>query len=174
MTFIEKIDRRFPKLGDGLKKFSEKRGTTVWQDMLLCTAVTFACAFYEYEKFLPAFATNAIKSVLVVLFVFCWLWCAFLNGFWKKYGFLIYAVAFWAAPRLIVLKKERAGIIDYNKYLDAAAQFSRLITDTSLARLSDLLDTPAFYTAVSLLAWCLALFYAGTRFRKCFDKNNRL
>jgi hypothetical protein len=168
MTLIEKIGGRFPKLPEGLKKASEK--TAAWQDMSLCAAVTFACAFYEYEKFLPAFATDAIKSVLAVLFAVCWLYGAFLSGYRGKYGFLVYAAVFWTLPRLVILKAESAGILGYDKYADAAARFSRLITDASAAWTARGFGVPVFYVIISLLMWCAALFYAGTRFKKCFTE----
>ena len=145
--------------------FREER-TTAGQDIRLCAAVSLACAFYEFEYFIPALAAVYIKAALTVLFVICWLWCSFLNGFWGRYAFPVYAVLFWVIPRLIILRQENTGILDYNKYLDAASQYSRLLVSIPLNGLSALLNTTELYLTAALLLWCLCLFYAGRHFRK--------
>jgi hypothetical protein len=165
MTLIEKIDNRFPTFGRKIKNFSTCKKTTVWQDMLLCAAVTLACAFYEFEKFFPALATEVIGITLMILFVVCWLWCSFLNGLRKKYSFLIFIAAFWLIPRLITLLRANMSILDYNKYLDAASQYSRLITDYSMSQLSSLLQTSELAATIALICWCMLLFYIGRLFK---------
>jgi len=147
------------------EKLSEIRKTTIWQDVTICVTVSLTCAFYEFERFFPAFATDTIKAALLALFVICWLWCAFLNGFWRRYRFLAFAALYWTVPRLIILKETGTGILDYNKYLDAASQYSRLLVQFSLLGLSNLLNTSDVYLSAVLLAFCLCLFFAGKRLR---------
>jgi len=169
MTFIEKINNRFPALGKKFSEFSHKRKSTVWQDMFLCTAVTLCVAFYEFERFVPAVAVNFISTVLTALFVICWMWCAFLNGFWKKYSFLIFTAVFWLVPRLVILREENAGILNYNKYLDAMSQYSRLLVEFPFLKLSDLFNTSGFLLTVSFLMWCVLMYFAGGHFKKIIN-----
>jgi hypothetical protein len=171
MTLIEKINHRFPELGKRLATFSQKRKTTVWQDMLLCTAVTLSSAFYEFEAFMPATAADIIKTLLLIFLIVCWLWCAFLNGFWKKYSFLVFAAAFWFIPRLIIIRRANMSILNYNRFLDAASQYSGLLVEVSLTRLSGLINTTALITAIILIGWCVVFFFGGKMFRNSFTQH---
>ena len=174
MTFIDKINSRFPALGKKIKKFSRNRKTTVVQDMLLCTAIALTCAFYEFEGFFPAFATNVLKIVLVILFLMCWLWCSFLNGFWGKYSFLIYTTAFWVIPNIIIKKEESTGILNYSVYLDAASQYSRLLVEFPLISLSHYINTTTIFITVALLSWCFCFYFLGGHFKKVVSNENQV
>jgi hypothetical protein len=170
MTFIQKINHRFPALGKKFSVFSRKKKTSVWQDMLLCTAVTLSSAFYEYEASLPGIVGEVIRTILLVLMVVCWVWCSFLNGFWKKHSFLVFAAAFWLIPRLIMLARANMSILNYNSFLDAAAQYSTLIVEVSLRRFANLSGTTELITAIILIAWCLCFFGGGKAFGKAIKQ----
>jgi len=170
MTFKEKINFRFPELIVNLTKFSNERKTAPHQDMLLCLAVTAASAFYEFEYFVPEIAGNLIRKLLLILFAVVWIWCSFLNGFWKKYRFLVFTALFWIIPRLIIIVKDGTPIRNYNKFLDAGAQYSRVLVQFSLSGLSGLLNASVILSTVVLLVWCAAAFYAGTAFRKITNR----
>jgi len=142
-------------------KFLTNWKSTVIQDITLCSAVTLTCSFYEYEDFIPQIAAIAIRKISMVLLVICWFWCSFLNGYRKKYSFLVFTAAFWIMPRTVIIAEEHTGILDYNKYLDAFSRFSRLMADTSLAGFGELLKSNSLYLSIVLLMWCLCMFYAG-------------
>lgn len=161
MTLLEKVRFRFPKLANIIYGFIKKKKNSVRNDMLLCTGVSLASAFYEFEAFFPPAAVDIIKNLLIFLTVCCWVWCAFLNGFWKKYSFLVFMFLFWLIPRIIIFWEENTGIRNYSKYLDAAAQFSRLISQYSLSGLSRFLNTPLSYVMPALLIWCLLFYIIG-------------
>jgi hypothetical protein len=149
------------KLREKFTDVLENKKTTVRQDMLLCTAVTLSSAFYEFENSIPGIAADFVRITLLFLLLICWLWCAFLNGFRKKYPFLIFTFLFWFIPRLIIAARANMSILNYNKYLDAASQFSSLIAEMSLKNLSDSLNISYFSASVILIAWCFGLFCGG-------------
>jgi len=153
------------KIKQKIIKLIENKKTALGEDMRLCAAVSLACAFYEFERFIPVLAADVIKAVLIALFVMCWLACSFLNGFWGRYAFLAFTIVFWVIPRLIILKQEGTGLINYNKYLDAASQYSRLLVQFSLTGLSARLNTTELLFTVALLLWCLCMFVAGKALR---------
>ncbi|MDR1688373.1 MAG: hypothetical protein LBS21_07155 [Clostridiales bacterium] len=144
---------------------SKTEKLSIFQNMFLCTAISLACAFYQFDTFIPVVASQTINAFLTVLLVVCWLWCSFISGFWNRYSFLVYTAVFWIIPRLIIMKQENTGILDYNKYLDAASQISRLTVQFSLSELSDFLGTPVLYLTVGLLVWCLCFYFLGRIFK---------
>jgi len=143
------------------EKFLTNWKSTVIQDITLCFAVTLTCSFYEYEDFIPQIAAIAIRKISIVLLVVCWFWCSFLNGYRKKYSFLVFTAAFWIIPRIVIIAEEHTGILKYNKYLDAFSVCSRLMADTPLSGLGELLKSNSLYLSIALLTWCLCMFYAG-------------
>jgi len=167
MTLKEKIDNRFPALSRFISELMTKRRNTLFQDMLLCAAVTATCAFYEFEHFLSPLMTDIIRAVLLVLFVGVWIWCAFVNGLWRKYGFLVFTALFWLIPRIFIIwHGSIADIRDYNEYLHAAAEYSSLLVEFSLVGLSGLMNAPEILTTIVLFAWVVLAFYAGKFIKK--------
>jgi len=166
MSIIEKADNRFPVLGKKLIKLAREKKTSTVQDMLLCTAITLSSAFYEYETFMPAVAADVLRILIMVLLPVCWFWCAFLNGIWKKHSFMIFTAVYWIIPRIIIIWRQNMSITNYNRFLDAASQYSRLCVETSLRGLSSLLNITELTTSIVLMVWCLCFFYGGRVFRK--------
>lgn len=171
MTFLEKIKFRFPKFAEVLYEFAGRKKNSVFQDMLLCAGVSLVSAFYEFEEYFMFSAVEFIRNLLVFLTICCWIWCAFINGFWKKYSFLVFTAAFWLIPKIIIYQEEHTGIRNYSKYLDAAAQFSRLISQYSISRLAVFLNSPLTYALIALISWCLLAYFIGVIFKKKYAEN---
>jgi hypothetical protein len=167
MTLKEKIDNRFPALSKFISELLTRRKNTTFQDILLCAAVTAACAFYEFEHSLADVIGDTIRAVLLILFVVIWLWSAFVNGIWQKYSFLVFTALFWLIPRIfIVWHGSIADIRDYNEYLHIAAEYSSLLVDFSLAGLSGLMNASELLTTFVLFSWIALAFYAGRLIKK--------
>jgi hypothetical protein len=161
LTNLDKLTFRYPKMAAFLQKFSAKPGSTCIQDMALCAAVMLASGFYDFEGFFFPPLTFVIQGVLTFCVAAVWLWCFFLNGFWRRHGFLVFAVVYWVVPRLIIIREQTASIFEYSRYLAAAGEISLLLVEFPMKGLSAFFRTSVIQTSIALCAWCLAVYLLG-------------
>lgn len=131
----------------------------LWGDFTYLAAVTLACGFYQYERFLPG--ADAIGAVLTVWTILAWLFVAFENGFVKRSGFAIFALVFWVVPQAVILWFETAPLNGYNVILATAARFSRVVTMAPLWRVAGTSGVGGFVTAAAMLLLCEFVFILG-------------
>lgn len=137
------------KISGAIKKFILGKQNSLFENICLCVAVTLASAFIWFDNFY--FYTDFLSAVTSVLMMLMWLWCGFISGKNKQWGFLVFAGAYWLLPYLYMLVYMAYDSGDtYGSFSTLVYKFSRMIYEYPMSTIAD-------FTKCDVNIWVLSL-----------------
>lgn len=145
---------------NSIKKFLLDRKNSLLENILLCFAITLASAFFQYDSYY--FYMDFMRVLASVMLMVSWLWCGFLSGKDKKWGFLIFASAYWLVPYLYMLYySSRDNIKGYNAFLRLLYKFAGLLFDKPLKTIADFTNCGVYIWILSLVILTFTAYFVG-------------
>lgn len=156
-----------------IKKFVLGRKNSLLENIILCLVITLASAFFWFDNY-HGFM-GILRAVVSVLLVFIWLWCGFLSGKDKKWGFLIFAGAYWLVPYLYMLYySARDNIKDYNAIITMLYNFADLLFDKPLKTIAEHTNCGVYIWVLSLIILTITAYFVGINVSDIYkDKNKK-
>ena len=145
---------------NAIKKFVLGRKNSLFENIVLCLAITLASAFFWFDSY-HSFM-GILRAVVSVLLMFIWLWCGFLSGKDKKWGFLIFSGAYWLVPYLYTLYySARDNIKDYNAVITMLYKFADLLFDKPMKTIAEFTNCGVHIWVLSLIILVGTAYYVG-------------
>ncbi|MCH5203480.1 MAG: hypothetical protein J1F03_01970 [Oscillospiraceae bacterium] len=129
------------------------------ENIVLCFAVTLASAFIWFDYYY--FFMDILRPIVSVLLMFTWIWCGFLSGRDKKWGFLIFTGAYWLVPYLYILWYRASSDMADNAVITLLYRFSYLLFEWPLRTIEEFTKCEVNIWALSLVILVFTAFFAG-------------
>lgn len=88
------------QISGAIKKFVLGKQNSLFENICICVAVNLASAFIWFDN--HYFYSDFLSWVASVLLVLMWLWCGFLSGKSKDWGFLVFSGIYWIVPYVYI------------------------------------------------------------------------
>lgn len=148
------------KLKTFFKSFLMSRKNSLLENIVLCLAVTLASAFFQYDNY--NFFMGVLRAVVSVMLFIAWLWCGFLSGRDRKWGFLVFAGAYWLVPYLYMLfYGMRDGRTHYDNILELSYKFSDLLFSKPLLTIAVFTNCGVNIWVLSLIILTFTMYFVG-------------
>ncbi|MCH5208943.1 MAG: hypothetical protein J1F04_08660 [Oscillospiraceae bacterium] len=148
------------KLKKFFKDFLMSRKNSLLENIVLCLAVTLTSAFLVYDSYY--FFMDILRTVVSVMLFIAWLWCGFLSGRDRKWGFLVFAGVYWLVPYVYMLcYSSRNGRTYYDDVLKLLYRFSDLLFNRSLLRVADFTNCDVYIWVLSLIILTFTMYFVG-------------
>ena len=148
------------KLKSFFKGFLMNKKNSLLENIVLCLAVTLTSAFWLYDSYY--FFMDILRAVVSAMLFIVWLWCGFLSGRDRKWGFLVFAGAYWLIPYLYMLfYGSRNGMTYYDDILKLLYRFSDLLFNRPLRIIADLTNCGVRIWVLSLIILTFTMYFVG-------------
>ena len=155
-----------------IKKFVLGRKNSLLENIVLCFAITLTSAFIWFDSYY--FFMDILRAVASVMLMFAWLWCGFLSGKDKKWGFLIFATSYWLVPYLyMTYYSSRDNIKDYNAFLRVLYKFSDLLFDKPLKTIAEFTHCGVYIWILSLVIMTFTAYFVGINVADIYKDKKR-
>ena len=159
-------------IGNALKKFLFDRKNSLLENIMLCFAITLASAFFQYDSYY--FYMDFMRVLASVMLLVSWLWCGFLSGKDKKWGFLVFASAYWLVPYLYILCYRSTDTINnYNAVLKMIYKFADMLFDRPLKTIADFTNCDVYIWILSLAILTFTAYFVGINLGSISDDKKR-
>lgn len=159
-------------IDSALKKFLLEKKNSLLENIMLCLAITLTSAFFWYDNYY--FFMDFLRAVVSVLVVVSWLWCGFLSGRDRKWGFLVFAGAYWLVPYLYMLYfSSRDNIADYNAFITMLYEFADLLYDKPLRTIADFTNCGVYIWILSLIILTFTTYFVGVNVADIYRDKER-
>lgn len=148
------------------------RKNSLLENILMCLATTLTCAFFWYDDYYNFM--SILRPVASVLLVVSWLWCGFLSGKDKKWGFLVFSGAYWLIPYLYGLwYKARDNNQGYNAFLSLSYKFSDLLFDKPMQSIAEFTHCGVYIWVLSLMILVCTVYFVGSNLSDIYRKKEQ-
>ncbi len=148
------------QISGAIKKFVLGKQNSLLENICICVAVNLASAFIWFDNYY--FYSDFLSAVTSVLLVLMWLWCGFISGKSKQWGYLVFTGAYWLLPYLYMLYySARDNIKNYNGVLELMYKFSRLIFEMPLRTIADFTNCEVYIWVLSLVILTGTTYFVG-------------
>ena len=148
------------KLKAFFRRFLLNRKNSLLENIVLCLAITLASAFFQYDYYY--FFMDILRAITSVLLLVTWLWCGFISGRDKKWGFLIFAGVYWLVPFVYILWYDSVDILTYE---DAFPMFlyrwAYLLFRLPLLTVAQFTECDVYIWIVSLVILTFTVYFIG-------------
>lgn len=141
------------------------------EDIFLCMAISLSGAFFWYDKYYGFM--GVMRIVTAVLLVIVWIWCGFISGKNRTWGFMIFAVSYWSAPYLYMMYyNSRDNVRGYSKWLSLLNKLSDLVFNKPLLIVAECFKKEPVIPVLFLLVLTAISYVFGCNIAYVIRKNS--
>ena len=153
-----------------IKNFVLNKKNSLFENIFLCFAITLASAFFSFDNYYGFM--DILRVVTIVLLLAAWLWCGFVSGKNKSWGFLIFTAVYWAAPFLYMLfYSTRDNVRGYSKWLSLLNKISDLLFNKPFCVITEWTKRDSLFFACILIVMTGLTYVIGFNFAAIMRKS---
>lgn len=157
-----------------INKFLFGKSNKLYENIVLCLAITLACSFSYYDRYNSFMDVGRI--ILALLIFIIWIIGAFSSGKTKQWGFLIFTGAYWLLPHLyMIYYATRDNVRGYNKILSLINKISDILVNKPFEFISESTGDPTYLYVIILVLIVGSAYFIGVNLKSLLQnqkKNN--
>lgn len=144
------------------------KSNSLLENIVLCLAITLACAFMYYDRYNSFMGT--VRTVLSVLIFVIWIIGAFSSGKGKKWGFLIFTGLYWLIPHLyMIFYSMRDNVKGYSKWLSLCRKSADILVNKPFSALSESTGTGEYIFVIALCVIVVSSYFIGVNLKSALN-----
>lgn len=158
-----------------MKLFIEKllfgKSNKLFENILLCIAITLACSFIYYDMYNSFMEVVRIISIALIFII--WIIGAFSSGKNKQWKFLLFTGLYWLLPHLyMVYYNMRDNVRGYSKWLSMLNKTSDILVNKPFSYLAEKTECQEYIYATVLVIIAFSTYFIGMNL-KSIMKNSK-